>query len=435
MATRKLEALVGKKGKVDVELLQPPAVQQPWTGAQGNIITLGGAEVVDPRDPKGERKIPDPFNIKVDAAGLATAQKALVEAAQKVLGKMSDGGRPAYAFGGEGAQHGGKPLPQLLIDAGNAGFDVMQPSANHIDLARCAVDAAYCAWVKAVHTAAGIPLLSVSVHMDAYLLMAAIHDPRAREILGEDPKLTDEQLRTVLLHKMALILIGAARLGIRALHLFWGQPGSVPLYGWPFHPAGGTNVKAMRALFVQIMKPLVRLAEQLGIFLCDEIHFGTIATNADDYIAVWEELGKPACLVLGFDPSHFWHGETWWQALDKLRKAGIKVILCHFKQTVLLAGRPMLSYQVDDRLRGMFFAQLASTSGIVDMNAYAGQLTIPGTGLVEFWHGVCNLPIPGYAEAEDPHWATWPVLVSGVHYLQGLLGTMCLPTQHFTAEM
>ncbi|HLD32211.1 MAG TPA: hypothetical protein VJB10_01325, partial [Candidatus Peribacteraceae bacterium] len=185
MATRKLEALVGKKGKVDVELLQPPAVQQPWTGAQGNIITLGGAEVVDPRDPKGERKIPDPFNIKVDAAGLATAQKALVEAAQKVLGKMSDGGRPAYAFGGEGAQHGGKPLPQLLIDAGNAGFDVMQPSANHIDLARCAVDAAYCAWVKAVHTAAGIPLLSVSVHMDAYLLMAAIHDPRAREILGE----------------------------------------------------------------------------------------------------------------------------------------------------------------------------------------------------------------------------------------------------------
>jgi hypothetical protein len=423
-------AIVGAKGTIPADLVNPPTESEPWDTSATISIT---GETVNPRDPS--TKIPDPFTITVNAETLQQVQRELVTTAQQLLGKPSTGA-PAYAFGGEGAQHGGTPLPQLLIKAGNANFLVMQPSGNHIDLARCAVDMRYCTWIKAVFAAARMPLLSVSVHMDAYFLMSATHVARAREILGgTDAALPDERLQELLLQRMALIMIGAARLGIQALHLFWGQPGNVPPYGWPFHPAGGTNIREMRERFVAIMKRLLPLAEQLGIYLCHEIHFGTIAQNADDYITIWEMLGKPKHMVLGFDPSHFWCGEPWYIALDKLRRAGIKVILCHFKQAIILHGRAMLGYEHDDRLRGMMFVSLDSTGGFVDMNLYAGQLTLPGTGLAEFWHGQCDLPIPGYAEAEDPHWNTWDVLARGVEYLQRTVGRMHLAGAHFTAEM
>lgn len=430
MSQQTPKPLVGKKGTIPVDCLAAP----PRKSGQyvAHIAPRGG--VSDPTDPLGGRKIPDPFGVDVDVPGLHVAQQSLVSAAQAVLGKMSDG-RPAYAFGGEGAQHGGRPLPQLLIDAGDAGFEVFQPSGNHIDLERCFDDADYRDWVLAVHKAAGIPLLSVSVHMDAYFLLSAVGNQRARAILSPDTQLNDAQLQQLLKQRMARIILGAAALGVQVLHLFWGEPHGVPPYGWPFHEAGGQNVVRMREHFVEIVRPLVELAARCGVYLCHEIHFGTFALNADDFITVWDALGKPLNFAIGFDPSHFWHGELWHVALDKLRKAGVQVVVPHFKQTVLLPGRPMLGYEADDRNRGMMFSSLDATSGIVDMNLYAGQLTLPGTGLVEFWHAKCNLPIPGYAEAEDPHWLTWDVLTRGVAYLQATVGKMRLPKAHFTAEM
>lgn len=439
MTTATPAEIKGKKGLIPSGLVLPPSQGTPWSAANGSTITPGGSEVFDLADPEMDpdkkRKIPDPFDINVDAAGLKAAQKSLITEAQRILGKVSEG-KPAYVFGGEGAQHGGTALPQLLINAGDAGFDVMQPSGNHIDLARCARDAAYAAWVLAVHKAANIPLLSVSVHMDAYFDLSALHSKRARAIQqGEGEFVDDEQLQQLLHHRMAEIIVGAARLGIQVLHLFWGQPGEVPAYGWPFHEPGGANVQRMRELFVQLVKPLVELAAKVGIYLCHEIHYGTIAMNAGDLIKVWEMMGKPANFCVGFDPSHFWHGEQWWNALDKLVDAGMKVYVCHFKQAVLLDGRAKLGYEADDRFRGMMFSVLDASQGIVDMNLYAGQLTLKGVGLAEFWHGQCDLPIPGYAEAEDPHWNTWDVLVRGVGYLQRILGGMHLPKAHFTAEM
>ncbi len=427
-----IQPLVGTKGNIPADFVTIPAAAADRTYA--SFLLPGGTEVIDPGDPAGTQKIPDPFDVTVDAAGLKGAQQNLITIAQGLLGKPSEG-KPAYVFGGEGAQHGGQTLPQLLINAGDAGFDVMQPSGSHIDLARCATDSTYAIWVLAVHKAAKIPLLSVSVHMDAYFLMSAVHDPRARAILGPDRQLSDAQIQLACQFRMALIIQGAARLGIQVLHLFWGQPGTVPPYGWPFHETGGANVERMRDEFVKWVKPLIELATKLGVYLCHEIHFGTIALNADDYITIWEKLGKPKHFALGFDPSHFWHGEPWYIALDKLRRAGILVIVCHFKQTLLLPGRPMLGYEADDRLRGMMFGSLDSQLGMVDMNLYAGQLTLPGTGLVDFWHGQCDLPIPGYAEAEDPHWETWGVLVRGVQFLQRTIGPMHLAKKHFTAEM
>ncbi len=374
--------------------------------------------------------VPDPFTITVDSTKLARDQQTLIATAQLLLGKPSEGA-PAYVFGGEAAQYGAVPLPRLLIDAGDAGFQVMQPSANHIDLPRCAEDQAYAQWVQDVFAAAGIPLLSASVHMTSYNLLSATHHVRALAIIGEpDSLLQPAKLEELLLWRMAMTMIGAARLGIQALHLFWGLPGDQSPYNWPF----GQQPAEMRKRFVAVMMRLLPLVEKLKLRLCHEIHFGTVALNADDYIQAWNECGKSPYMCLGFDPSHFWHGESWIIALDKLRAAGIKVALCHFKQAITIPGRPMLGYEIDDRLRGMMFGCLDSP-GIVDMNLYAGQLTLPGTGLVEFWHGECDLPIPGYAEAEDPHWRVWDVLVRGVAFLQRILGSMHLAKGHFTDQM
>jgi hypothetical protein len=188
----------------------------------------------------------------------------------------------------------------------------------------------------------------------------------------------------------------------------------------------------MRSQFVELVELLVDLADELGISLCHEIHFGTIAMTADDLIAVWEMLDKPDNFCVGFDPSHFWHGEPWYVAMDKLRRAGMKVVLAHAKNFITFPGRPMLGLEMDDRFRGMSFASLDNPAGGVSMSDYLGFLTV--SGMVEFWFSR-GLPVPVHVEAENPYFDIAAVTTQGVDYLLKLTAGLQLPKGHFTDAM
>ncbi|MBI2888565.1 MAG: TIM barrel protein [Candidatus Liptonbacteria bacterium] len=380
------------------------------------------------------RKFGDPWDIVIDEETLADRRRTLIESARKKLWDPREDGpnnKGVFTFGPELAQYGALSLGEALGFAKAIGSDVAQPSGNHIDLIQASADSEYRGGVLRAFDEADIPLLSVSIHCDTYAALAVRDDEKAKmftpsRIQGFPADDTSNQH----LQRLALMIQGAAELGIPALHLFWGAPKNLPAYKWP--PITAEQIAAMREEFVRLVKPLQELAAKLGIKLCHEIHFGTIAMNADDFITIWEMLGKPDNFGAGFDPSHFWHGETWWQALDKLRKAGVKVFLAHAKNTSLFAGRAILGYQADDRLLGMSFASLDSPHGIVDFVQYGGMLTL--SGIVEFWFGM-GLPVPLYAEAENPFFRIEDVSRKAIEHLRHTLGGYRLPKGHFTDAM
>jgi sugar phosphate isomerase/epimerase len=384
---------------------------------------------------RGKLNPKNPHDLTVDTKALRVHQMFMAAFARDVGGlwdpRREKGKQDIYGIGMECGQY---PLilPDVLQFAKGIGCHTIQPSGNQIDLARAATDHKYRGEVWETFRKARMPFTSVSVHVDAYAAIAVLGNPRAGMFTppeikekGLDPKATS----AAHINKIALMIIGAAQFGID-LHLFWGDPEDIKVYGW--QPQSPDEVKIMREKFVKLVKPLVNLAKRLGVSLCHEIHFGTIAMTADDFIEIWIMLGRPKNFCVGFDPSHFWHGETWVQALDKLRRAGIEVHLAHAKNVVVHPGRPLLGHQMDDRFRGQSFAMLDDPAGLVSMHSYLGMLTT--TGIVRYWFRK-GLPVPLHVEAENPYFRINEVTRKGVNFLRGLADGLQLPKGHFTDAM
>lgn len=385
----------------------------------------------------GKLDVKRPFEVEVNSSGLMATSEFLIDFAHQhgcLWNPVEKGSKTktVFAVGMECGQYN-MPLPKVLAFARSIGCQVIQPSGGHIDLARAATDAAYRREILETFKAARMPLTSVSIHVDTYAAIAVLSNPKARMFTPSEinkPKKSNSEISQAHINKLALMIIGAAQFGIQALHLFWGEPDNLKDYGWD--PRSPADVAAMRKRFTRLIKSLVDLAAKFGIMLCHEIHFGTVAMNAEDFIAVWEELGKPENFCIGMDPSHFWHGETWWQAMDKLRKVGVRVILAHAKNFVTFPGRPMLGHQADDRLAGISFTSLDNPHGGVSMWDYLGLLTM--SGIVDFWFGL-GLPVPVHVEAENPFFKINSVTVKGVKYLRSLTDGLELPEGHFTDAM
>jgi sugar phosphate isomerase/epimerase len=377
----------------------------------------------------GKFDLGSPLEVNINDPALAARKEYLVKFAQDILGPACD---EVFVIGMECGQYS-MSLAEVLHFARDIGCQCIQPSGNHIDLARAATDPQYRMAIWNLFQVARLPLTSVSVHVDFYAALAIRHDQKAgmftpKDISekGFDPEATSMEH----MNKLALMIIGAAQMGISDLHLFWGMPTSIAPYGWP--PQSNDDVLAMRRQFCAAVKRLIELAIRVGVNLCHEIHFGTIAMNSDDFIAVWTMLGKPECFCVGEDPSHCWHGESWQAAMDKRRVAGVKSKLAHAKNTVIISGRPSLGNEMDDRLRGMSFTSLDNPAGIVSMHDYLGFLTM--SGLTEHWRAR-GLPAPVYVEAENPFFRINEVTAKGVAYLRGIAGGLRLPKGHFTDAM
>lgn len=377
----------------------------------------------------------NPWDVEINEEARVFRRNRLVDIARGLLWNPADEkslSKAVFAVGMECGQYG-LNLKEVLEFGRGIGCQVIQPSGNHINLARAATDADYRLEVWQTFGSAHMPLTSVSIHCDAHAALAILDNPRAGMFTPPEIaelNLSPSQTGEAHTKKLALMIIGAAQFGIPALHLFWGMPEDLKPYGWP--PQKPEQVLAMRSKFVALVSPLVALAERLGIVLCHEIHFGTIAMNAGDLIEVWDMLGRSPSFAIGIDPSHFWHGETWLQAMDKLRQAGMKVGLAHAKNAVVYPGRPMLGLEMDDRKRGMSFTSLDNPAGIVSMWDYLGALTL--SGLVDYWFGM-GLPAPVHVEAENPFFRINEVTANGVKYLRGITDGLQLPQGHFTDAM
>ncbi len=161
----------------------------------------------------------------------------------------------------------------------------------------------------------------------------------------------------------------AGELDVRIMPMFWGVYFGWELatgYPWGFYSGADYDlVKEGRERFVYKTRRLREEASSRGIYLAHEIHPGTAAACADDFLMLVDICDGDDCVVVNADPSHCWEGEDW---ETRFRKVGDYVYGCHVKNHRIRPGLPLRSMQPDWKKRPMQFTDLPS--GDINLTRY-----------------------------------------------------------------
>jgi sugar phosphate isomerase/epimerase len=119
-------------------------------------------------------------------------------------------------------------------------------------------------------------------------------------------------------------------LNVKILPMFWGVAFGWEVatgYPWGFWSGGDFDlIKEGKERFVKKTEKIRAHANQLGIYLAHEIHPGTAAMCADDFLMLVDACGGDKCLGVNADPSHCWEGEDWETRFLKWRRASTRVM-------------------------------------------------------------------------------------------------------------
>jgi sugar phosphate isomerase/epimerase len=110
-------------------------------------------------------------------------------------------------------------------------------------------------------------------------------------------------------------------------------------------------------------------ANKLGIYLAHEIHPGTAAMCADDFLQLLKACDDDKCLTVNADPSHCWEGEDW---ETRFRKVADRVYACHVKNFVIRKNLPLRMMAPNWPDRAMQFTDLAT--GDLNLSRYVEML-------------------------------------------------------------
>ena len=149
--------------------------------------------------------------------------------------------------------------------------------------------------------------------------------------------------------------------------------------------------------FVKKTAKLRKKANELGIKLCHEIHPGTGAMCADDFLMLVNICDNDPCLAVNADPSHCWEGESW---ETRFLKVGKYIHAAHVKNFTIRPGFPLRAMEPNWPKRAMQFTDLPS--GDLNMQRYVELLLHVG-----YRDRYCKLngtaTAPLVVEAESAH--------------------------------
>lgn len=214
-----------------------------------------------------------------------------------------------------------------------------------------------------------------------------------------------------------------AELGVHVMPMFWGT-----LYGWeaatgyPWgfwaHQGSPGNEDLSYDLlaegderFVRKTARLREHARQRKIKKAHEVHSGTAAQCARDFLRLVRICDNDPCLAVNADPTHCWDGETW-----QTRFALLEALVagCHMKNHIIRPGFPLRGMEPDWRHRGMQFTQL--DRGAVDQIGYA-ELMLQ-VGYAQRYcqdHGTETAPL--VVEAEGAYADLDEISTAGIRYV------------------
>jgi len=271
----------------------------------------------------------------------------------------------------EGAQHGGKILAELIDFAKKAGCAGVQPSNYHLQkpdgsLMDAGVVSRHFGDFRLDGVSAHCPFW---VHGTVHTKSPTIRPFIPADVAKKEPADIEKWEEDYLLRLLDL----CAELSVKVVPMFWGVL-SWELctgYPWGFYAGGSDDlaydlVKEGTERFVTKTEKLRRHARNLNISLAHEIHPGTAAMTADDFLLLRKSAGDDACMGVNADPSHCWEGESW---QTRFEKVGPYVTGCHVKDHVIHEGRPLRSMLGGWKKRAMQFTRLGD--GQIDLVAYS----------------------------------------------------------------
>jgi sugar phosphate isomerase/epimerase len=272
----------------------------------------------------------------------------------------------------EGAQHGAKSLAAFLEYARNSGASGAQPSNYMLEGGKLFKSAKE---IKETFASAGLTLDGVSAHCPIWVHTTAwTNSPTVRPFLPKDVAKQSPQQIEAWAEKYILKLLDLlAELNIKVMPMFWGVAFGWELatgYPWGFWAGPGYDLfKEGQERFVKKTRKIRDHARKLGIKLCHEIHPGTAASTADDFLGLVKICDGDETLGVNADPSHCWEGESWEQ---RFLKVGSYVWAAHIKNFVIRPGFPLRAMEPSWPKRAMQFTDLGS--GDINMQRYAELL-------------------------------------------------------------
>ncbi|WCJ61107.1 TIM barrel protein [Fontisphaera persica] len=315
----------------------------------------------------------------------------------------------------EGAQHGAKSLAQFLDYAKASGATGAQPSNYMLQGGKLFMSAEE---IKETFESRGMTLDGISCHCPLWVHTTAwTGSPSIRPFIPEDvakksPQEIEEWAENYLLKLMDL----AAELEVKILPTFWGVAFGWEVasgYPWGFWAGPGYDlIKEGQERFVKKTAKIRKHANELGIYLCHEIHPGTAAMCADDFNMLVQICDGDKCLAVNADPSHCWEGESW---ETRFLKVGPRVYAAHIKNFVIRPGLPLRMMNGNWPCRAMQFVDLPS--GDINMQRYAELLI--HIGYPSRYCKVMNRPTaPLVVEAESAHKDLDYTSANGIAYVR-----------------
>jgi sugar phosphate isomerase/epimerase len=307
----------------------------------------------------------------------------------------------AYHASIEGAQHGAKSLAQFLDYAKAAGAKGAQPSNYMLGKGKSGFMKAD--EIREIFASREMRLDGISAHCPFWVHTSAWTGTKSgnpfipADVAQMSATKIEEWHETYILRLMNL----AAELGVKSLPMFWGVAFGWELatgYPWGFWKGADFDlIQRGQERFVKKTAKIRAKANKLGIKLCHEIHPGTAAMCADDFLTLVKICDNDPCLAVNADPSHCWEGESW---ESRFLKVGPYIYAAHVKNFVIRPGFPLRAMEPNWPKRAMQFTDLGS--GDLNMHRYAELLL--AVGYKDRYcklHGCESAPL--VVEAESAH--------------------------------
>jgi sugar phosphate isomerase/epimerase len=321
----------------------------------------------------------------------------------------------------EGAQHGAKSLPDFLAYAKKAGAAGAQPSNYMLQSAKGLRSAKE---IKQIFSKAKLKLDGVSAHCPFWVHTTAwTGSPTIRPFIPADvAKKSAAEIEAWAEDYILRLLDLCAELGIKIVPMFWGTAYGWEVasgYPWGFWKGGDYDLlKEGAERFASKTAKLRAHANSLGIYLAHEIHPGTGAMTADDFLALVKACDGDKCLAVNADPSHCWEGEDW---ETRFRKVADRVYACHVKNFVIRKGLPLRKMEPDWTGRAMQFTDLAT--GDLNLARYVEMLINIG-----YAHRYCSVmgtkTAPLIVEAESAYRELDATSANAIQYVRD---NLCFP--------
>ena len=301
----------------------------------------------------------------------------------------------------EGAQHGAKSLEQFLAYATNSGAAGAQPSNYMLGDGKGGFKKAK--EILDGFARHGLALDGISSHCPFWVHTSAWTGTKSGNpfISAEVAKLSPEKIEAWHEKYLLKLMDLAAELKVKTLPMFWGVAFGWEMatgYPWGFWSGAGFDlIKEGQERFVKKTAKLRKHANELDLKLCHEIHPGTAAMCADDFLTLVKICDQDPCLAVNADPSHCWEGESW---ESRFLKVGPYIYAAHVKNFVVRSGFPLRAMEPNWSKRAMQFTDLGS--GDINLHRYAELLLAVGYQARYCKHnGTTSAPL--VVEAESAH--------------------------------